>query len=124
MKRDISSRKDIELLVDAFYTKVLADQSISFFFTRIVPVDFEKHLPVMYDFWENIVFHTGAYEGNPMEKHKKIHQQHAMSAAHFERWLQLFKETVNEMYEGEKAELIKHRAISIATVMQIKFSTL
>lgn len=65
MKKDIKNRKDIELLVNKFYDKVKADKSISHFFTDTVHVNWKQHL-VMYDFWENIVFFTGAYEGNPM----------------------------------------------------------
>jgi hemoglobin len=43
-----------------------------------------------------------------------------MKMEHFQRWTELFTATVDEMYKGEKAELIKQRAMSIATVMQIK----
>jgi len=39
---------------------------------------------------------------------------------HFQKWLLLFTETVDQLFEGEKAELAKQRATSIATVMQIK----
>ena len=72
MKKDISNRADVELLVNSFYNKVREDELISFFFTKIVAVDWEKHLPVMYDFWDNILFYAGKYEGNPMAKHRDI----------------------------------------------------
>lgn len=121
MKKDLQNREDIELLINTFYDKVKKDALISFFFTDVVPVNWEKHLPTMYNFWENIVFYTGGYEGNPMEKHQNLHKMHPMSKAHFQRWLELFTTTVDELFEGEKAELIKQRALSIATVMQIRF---
>ncbi|WP_439506456.1 group III truncated hemoglobin [Sediminibacterium sp.] len=120
MKNDIINRDDIELLINSFYKKVQKDPLIAFFFTKIVPVNWEAHLPVMYGFWENILFFSGTYEGNPMAKHKSIHQKCPMKMEHFQRWTSLFNETVDELFEGDKAELAKQRAMSIATVMQIK----
>ena len=120
MKKDISNRFDVELLVNSFYNKVREDELISFFFSEIVAVDWEKHLPVMYDFWDNILFYAGKYEGNPMAKHRDIHQKCPMKMEHFQRWIHLFTETVDELFEGNTSELAKQRATSIATVMQIK----
>ncbi len=120
MKADLQNRSDIEILVNTFYEKVKKDEVINYLFTDVVPVNWEKHLPVMYDFWDNILFSTGNYEGNPMAKHKAIDQKSPLSMRHFQQWISLFTETVNELFEGENAELIKQRAQSIATIMQLK----
>jgi len=120
MKMDIKDRKDIELLINSFYDKVKQDTIIGFFFTDVVQVNWEKHLPVMYDFWENIVFQTGSYNGNPMDKHLELNKKSLITMEHFQRWILLFNETVEELFSGAKAEFIKQRALSIATVMQIK----
>ena len=120
MKKDISNRTDIQLLVDTFYTKVRADETIGYLFNDVAKVNWELHLPRMYDFWENILFQTGGFKGNPMVAHVKLHQQSPLTAAHFEQWLKLFLATVDELFEGDKTELIKQRARSIATMMQIK----
>ena len=120
MKKDIESIKDIEVLVNAFYEKVKADDSIGEIFTRIVKVNWEKHLPVMYRFWENSLFYTGTYEGNPMEIHQHLHHLVHLTKERFDRWTLLFTSTVDELFEGKTASLAKQRAISIATVMQIK----
>ena len=120
MKKDIETRDDIERLVRCFYEKVVADPVIGHIFTEVVRVNWEKHLPVMYDFWENTLFYTGNYTGNPMQSHKALHRRFPLSKEHFNRWLSLFTSTVDELYEGEKAELAKQRAMSIATIMQIK----
>jgi hemoglobin len=120
MKPDIVNKEDIKLLIDCFYEKVRADDTIAYFFTEVVQVNWEKHLPVMYSFWENVLFHQGGYAGNPMLQHQHLHQKSPMNAAHFKRWLLLFSETVDELYNGDNAETIKQRATSIATVMQIK----
>lgn len=120
MKKDIEDRKDIELLINSFYDKVKQDAIIGSFFTEVVQVNWEKHLPVMYNFWENIVFQTGSYNGNPMDKHLELNKKSLITMEHFQRWILLFNETVDELFLGTNSGLIKQRALSIATVMQIK----
>jgi len=55
-----------------------------------------------------------------MTPHINLHRVARLTKKHFTRWLQLFTATVDELFEGEKAELAKQRALSIATVMQLK----
>jgi hemoglobin len=120
MKKDIANRDDIILLINTFYEKVKKDQLIGYIFNDVAKVNWEKHMPVMYDFWENVIFFTGTYTGNPMAAHKQLHQKTPLNAEHFQEWIKLFTQTVDGLFEGDKAELTKQRAISIATVMQIK----
>mgnify|MGYP003675116786 CR=1 FL=1 len=120
MKKDISNRKDIKKLVDKFYDKVKVDTLIGPFFTEVIDLNWKKHLTAMYSFWENVVFCTGSYEGNPMAKHQAVHSKKSLRMEHFNRWQSLFNETVNELFEGGNAELIKQKASSIGTVMQVK----
>ena len=120
VKKDIQTKEDIELFVNAFYEKVKADSLIGPIFTKVFKVNWEKHLPVMYDFWENTLFYSGTYFGNPMASHKRLHQIFPLKEEYFQRWVSLFSTTVNELFEGEKAGLAVQRAISIATVMKIK----
>jgi hemoglobin len=122
VKKDILDRKDIETMVNLFYEKVKQDDLIGYIFNDIVKVDWNAHLPVMYDFWEGVLFFTGGYTGNPMITHRKLNHVVSLSAEHFNRWLKLFLSTVDENFEGEKAELAKQRAMSIATVMQLKLA--
>lgn len=122
MKRDIENRDDLIQLVNLFYERVKADDEISIFFTDTVHVNWEQHLPKMYDFWENTLFATGNYSGNPLLIHKKINDKKLILQAHFARWLSLFHSTVNSLFEGEKAERIKQRAAGIAFLMQVKIS--
>lgn len=119
-KTDIRSRKEVITLVNSFYDKVRSDDVIGYIFEKVVKVDWDKHLPVMYDFWESVLFYTAAYNGNPMIVHRQLNNVVSLTPEHFKRWLQLFHATVNEHFEGEKAELAKQRATSIATVMQLK----
>ncbi|MEO8770925.1 MAG: group III truncated hemoglobin [Ferruginibacter sp.] len=120
MKKDIESRIDIESMVNEFYDKVKKDLVIGYIFNDVVKVNWESHLPRMYDFWENTILYTGKYEGNPMELHKHIQTLTPLTAEHFAEWNRLFIETVDGMFEGTNATLAKQRALSISTVMQLK----
>jgi hemoglobin len=124
MKKELANRDDVILLVNTFYDKVKPDPVIGYFFKQVVDVDWANHLPLMYDFWENIIFHVGGYSGNPMKQHMNLHQKSPMRKEHFERWISLFNETVDELFEGDRAEQAKQRALSIATVMQVNIAQL
>jgi len=120
MKLDISNRADLENLMKAFYSKALVDESIGHYFTQVVQLDMEKHLPRITDFWETVVFDAGKYQGNTLKVHEDLHEKSPFQSDHFTRWIDLFKATVDELFAGENAEKIKSRAISIATVMNLK----
>ena len=113
VKHDIKQREDIIILVDKFYEKVKSDPLLGPVFSH---VDWPHHLPVMYDFWSSMLLGDQTYGGNPLQKHLHL----AIERDHFSQWLGLFKETVNENFEGEKAEEVKMRAQSIAAIFQLK----
>ncbi len=121
-ERDILDRKDIQFLIDSFYKKVIKDDTIGHFFNEVVVLDWEKHIPLMYDFWETSLFHKAIYKGNPIKTHIDLHFKSKLSKGHFDQWLNLFKATIDENFSGPTAELAKQRAISIATIIQIKIS--
>ena len=120
MKRDIETREDIELMVDEFYEKIKTDPVVGFIFNDIAKVNWNRLLLTMYDFWENTIFFTGGYDGNPMKIHKHLNQLIALKKEHFSQWNRLFTETVDELFEGRNASLAKQRAANISAVMQIK----
>lgn len=117
--KEIESRKDIQLMVDTFYSKVQEDEALNQIFNVIAKVDWESHLPKMYDFWETLLFHKVSYKGNPMRIHKLLHEMHPLKKEDFEKWLVLFCETIDELFVGDRAELAKSRAQSVATSIQL-----
>ncbi|TNE50970.1 MAG: group III truncated hemoglobin [Bacteroidetes bacterium] len=121
-KPDITFRSDIEQLVDRFYDKVKADPVIGYIFTEIVQVDWPKHLPVMYNFWEFLLLQGKNYQGNPIEKHFDLHRLHPLTADHFDRWLMLFQGTVDDLFAGPVADDAKFRAYAIAETWKPKFT--
>jgi len=124
MKKGIGNKEDIIVLVNTFYDKVRKDDIIGTIFNEVARVNWEHHLPVMYKFWENVLFQTGSYAGNPMATHIQLHHIFPLTQHHFARWKKLFLETIDEHFEGPNAELARQRALSIATLMEIKISNL
>jgi len=122
MKNDIRHRDDLMLLITRFYKKLLADESISYLFTDVAKINPDHHFPVLVDFWDSILFQSDTYRDNAMQHHIILHQKSPLQKHHFETWLRHFTETVDELFEGEKAFLAKERATSIATVMLIKIN--
>ena len=120
VKGDINNRADIATLISRFYDHVKIDPVVGHIFTDIAKVDWDKHLPVIHDFWENTLLYTGTYTGNPMKIHQQLHRLFPLTENHFAQWNKLFAATVDELFEGEKAVLAKQRAVSISTMMRLK----
>jgi hemoglobin len=121
-KRDIINRQDLVMILEAFYKKAFEDDLIGHFFTTVMPLDLETHIPLIADFWEAIVFNTQGYRKNVMEVHQHINSLSSIKKEHLDRWIKLFTATVDELFSGQKAELMKQRARSIATLMDIKIN--
>lgn len=117
---DIKDRKDIELLVDAFYGKVRTDDLLGPIFAAVIKDNWPKHLEKMYGFWETILFNVRAYSGSPFPPHAKL----PIEKKHFDRWLKLFHETVDQHFKGEKAEEVKNRSTQMGMMFNYKLEHL
>ncbi|OIQ36397.1 MAG: hypothetical protein BM563_10895 [Bacteroidetes bacterium MedPE-SWsnd-G1] len=118
--KDLESREDIIKLVKTFYDVLQKEsEELNTLFNDVAKVDWGSHLPKMYDFWETLIFHKAVYKGNPMKVHLHLHSLQKLKKENFEVWLVLFKRTVDELFIGEKAELAKRRADSVATSIQL-----
>ncbi len=122
MKPDIGTRAQLQEMLAAFYDQALQDEVIGFFFTEVVPLDMDKHLPQITDFWEAVVLGTHGYGKNVMEIHRHIHQLSAIKKEHLDRWVALFIQTIEAHFEGPNATLMAQRARSIATMMNLKLN--
>ncbi|ROH95960.1 group III truncated hemoglobin [Chryseobacterium daecheongense] len=118
--KKLESREDIELLVNSFYDKVTKDETIGFFFNDVAKVNWANHLPKMYSFWESILFGQMTYKGNPMAVHFPINEMEAMEVKHFDRWIELWKKTIDENFVGENADMAIYKAENIAKLMAYK----
>ncbi|AUD01655.1 group III truncated hemoglobin [Spirosoma pollinicola] len=123
-KRTLDSPEAVRFLVDSFYEKVQADAFIGPVFTDVAQVDWTKHLPKMYAFWESLILGNNAYDGHPFRPHLIINQQHTLTIDHFDRWLKLFSATLSENFTGEAVDEVRQRATQIALVWANKLEYL
>lgn len=123
MKRDIATTEDIALLVNSFYDKVRTNPTIGYIFKDIANVDWDHHLPKMYAFWGSILLGEHSYAGHPMSIHIALSKMAPLTEKEFSEWLLLFTQTVDELFEGEKAHEAKLRAANIARLMLHKIQT-
>ena len=113
IKHDISNREDIELMVRKFYDALLENESIKPVFENL---NFEKHIPHIVSFWAFVLLDEAGYNTNVFDKHVNL----PIKEEHFEIWFEHFEKTVNDLFEGEKAELAKLRAQTIAFTFKTK----
>ena len=113
-RHDISDRADCERLVRAFYGKALIDPIIGFIFTDVARLDLEAHVPRIASFWETVLLGARTYSGGAFRPHVELNERVRLRGGHFQRWLALWEETVDELFEGERAELAKAHARRVA----------
>ncbi len=121
---DIETRADCERLVRAFYGRALTDDLIGFLFTDIAKLDLEGHIPEITSFWETILLGAQSYSGGAFRPHAEINAQVRLKSGHFERWLSLWRQTVDEEFSGPRAELAKSHATRVARAFHSRLETL
>jgi hemoglobin len=121
---DIESRADCERLVRAFYSRALTDPIIGFLFPDVAKLDVEAHVPQIASFWETILLGAQSYRGGAFRPHVELHYKVRLRSGHFERWLILWRETVDELFAGERAELAKSHALRVARAFYSRLQSL
>jgi hemoglobin len=111
---DIADRADCERLVREFYARAFADPIIGFLFTDIAQLDLEAHVPRIAAFWETVLLGARSYGGGAFRPHAALHARVPLRAGHFERWLTIWRATVDDLFAGERAELAKAHAERVA----------
>lgn len=120
MKKDIESREDVELLVNTFYDGIKVHNLLGPIFNVSANVNWETHLPKMYSFWSSLLLGEHSFTGNPMATHIALSKNIPLTSLEFSEWIQLFNATVDDLFEGEKANEAKIRAANIARLMLFK----
>ena len=120
-KKDIKTRADVFLLVSSFYEKVKKDAVLGPFFNEAI-TDWDAHLDRLTSFWESSLFLKTKYLGNPLEVHVKVDQAHnnTITELHFGLWLNLWFQTIDQLFEGENANIAKRRARKMGTFLYLK----
>jgi hemoglobin len=109
-RHDLDSVEEIAELVRRFYQDVAPDDLLGPMFEDVAHVDWAEHLPKLTRFWSRALLGIEGYQGNPFRAHAEVHAQRPFTAAHFERWLELFEATVDEGWCGPNAD----RALTLA----------
>jgi hemoglobin len=115
-KEDILTLEDIKLLVNTFYDKVREDTLIGPIFNERIQNRWPEHLAKMYTFWQTVLLGEHTYYGSPFPPHAQL----PVEGQHFQRWLFLFSQTLNELFTGEKAKEAMWRADKMAEMFQYK----
>ena len=113
---DCVSEDAIRRLVDDFYVKVRADAELGPLFARAIPGDWGPHLATMRNFWSSVMLTSGRYKGNPVAVHGQVA---GIEIKMFERWLALFEETCNELFEPSLADAFQVKAVRIAESLKL-----
>jgi hemoglobin len=121
---DIETRDDCERLVRAFYGRAIGDPVIGWIFVDVAQLDLDAHVPRIASFWETILLGGGSYSGGAFRPHADLHARVGLRAGHFERWLWLWRTTVDELFAGARAELAKAHAVRVATAFHARLESL
>lgn len=121
VKNDIQNRNDVFMLVSKFYEKIRKEESLGPIFNDIIK-DWDQHLDRLTDFWETNLLFIAKYKGNPIKVHQEVDKTFDgnINEKHFGTWLNLWIETLDQLYNGERAETAKRRARKMSTHLLIK----
>ena len=107
---DLDTPEQIADMVRRFYATVNTDDIVGPVFNDIARVDWDRHLPKLAAFWSRVLLGISGYSGNPFAAHARVHHQVPFTAAHFERWLDLFSDTLESGWVGPNVD----RALALA----------
>jgi hemoglobin len=113
---DLDDSAEITEMVRRFYADVAQDDILGPMFNNVAHVDWAEHLPKLTAYWCRALLSQPGYEGNPYRAHREVHARCAFERKHFERWLDLFHETLDLAWTGPKAEQAKALARKVAFV--------
>jgi hemoglobin len=115
-KGDIRTMEDVRLLVDTFYGRARLDELVGPIFNDTIQDRWPEHLAKLYTFWQTILLGEHTYYGSPFMPHAKL----PIDKKHFDRWLQLFHATLDDLFAGPKTEEAKQRSVMMAQMFQFK----
>lgn len=117
---DLANRTDIELLINTFYDRVRKDETIGYIFNTAIGDDWSHHLPKMYQFWDMVLFSAPGYAGSPVRVHTDLDKRIPIDKKHFDHWLKLWDQTVDNLFTGEIADMAKNKASLMANLIHMK----
>jgi len=114
---DIEDRDDVALLVRSFYRYAAMDDLLGPIFFA-AEMDWPFHLAKLTDFWTWQLFGERGYDGQPLRAHESVNERTPFRDEHYDRWLELFVATVDELFVGPTADAAKQRATRMARALR------
>src|SRR3954454_16232603 len=119
-EQGLVTEDDIARLVEAFYAKVREDPQLGPIFARALGEDgWDSHLVTLRDFWSSVMLTSGRYKGAPLAVHMRLS---GLTPSLFDRWLTLFGETCDELFEPRQAGAFRAKAARIAQSLLLGLS--
>lgn len=97
MKKDIQELEDVKQLVDRFYERATSDDLLGPIFFPFKDSRADKK--ALYKYWESTLLHPALKPQQSFPAHIEL----MFSAQHFIRWLTLFLQTIDNLYDGPNA---------------------
>jgi len=116
-RADIADRIDIERLVRDFYRSAAMDDVLGPVF-EAAHVNWNAHIATLIDFWAWQLLGEPGYEGQPLRAHEPVNERTPLVDAHYDRWIELFCDTIDGAFKGPRAEIAKGRGRKMAAAMQ------
>lgn len=103
MKHTSITEANINALVHAFYARVQRHETLGPVFNPALTGRWDVHLARMVDFWSSVLLANGRYYGRPLHAHLMVQ---GLAPEHFRDWLELFRETLDDLFIPDVAERI------------------
>jgi hemoglobin len=78
----------------------------------------------MVQFWETLLLDVWTFHGGAFRPHLELHKRAPLRHGHFERWLYLWRMSVDDLFVGARADKAKHRAERIAAAFESRLRSL
>ena len=114
---DLATPAAIHDLVTRFYREIVFDDLLAPVFEEVAEVDWTTHIPNLIDYWCWIVLGTDRYAGAVTATHRQLHERQPLTAAHCDRWYELWCSTIDETWAGPRAEKARSHAAVLMSGM-------
>jgi hemoglobin len=84
-------------------------------------IDWQAHIRTVADYWCHVLLYAPGYEMDTIENHRRLHDHAPFTPELFDRWLQIFEDTVDGGWVGPNATRAKKRATGMARAMAQRF---
>jgi hemoglobin len=103
--RDLDSRDEILEMVTRQCADIVQDELLGPYFDfGAGHIDWKAHIGAVTDFWCHVLLYAPDYEIDVIEQHRSLHQHAPFGPDLFDRWLDVFRATVDGGWVDPNAE--------------------